>query len=517
MPLLVDSEQADEIVAEAIVNARVRKQIALRVAEEDDLGYDPKELQDDLKGYGEYVHGYKPARHHQYWCDILERLENGTLGKRKVLFLAPPNTAKSIWMTVIFGSWYLGKHPSHSVLFFTSSDDMAQDFHTVHKTTFSENPRFDRVFPDPKTRPHMKRGWSGHRLFLRGRPASEKDPTIRSVGWNTSVIGGRANGIIMDDPLTQEDSQSQLQMGKHIRYYTQTVQPRLQPDGWVVAVMTRWSEFDLGDYLKRQAAEENDWLIVELPMEAYPNDGVHPPDPLGREPGELLWPERLTPAWVAATKKALMVADYNVVYQLDPTMAGGEIFAGEHFWRDLPPNFWTDILKECLIVQGWDTAFSSQSYADFTVCVTLAVDKHMNTYLLHVFRERLAESEIEKAIVRMAVAYRPIVIGIELPAFRQQNVRDMIRNVLVRKMLNIQPVPWSVDKVARAKLPARYAGDGKVFADKSAPWYRGFIGECMAFPKGRFDDQVDAWSVAAHVVSILSFVSYKVKQVVIGD
>ena len=43
-----------------------------------------------------------------------------------------------------------------------------------------------------------------------GHPAHVKEPAYRIAGWSASVLGASAHGIILDDALTQEESESAL-------------------------------------------------------------------------------------------------------------------------------------------------------------------------------------------------------------------------------------------------------------------------------------------------------------------
>ena len=62
--------------------------------------------------------------------------------------------------------------------------------------------------------------------------------------------------------------------------------------------MTRWHEDDLGGRLLAEMdAGGRRWEVLKLPMEAEQHD------PLGRAPGELLWPEWFRPDQVAEAKR----------------------------------------------------------------------------------------------------------------------------------------------------------------------------------------------------------------------
>src|SRR4051794_24693651 len=69
--------------------------------------------------------GYEPAVHHR--LIILEIEAFLADPSMDVLLLhAPPGSAKSTYISVLFISWYLANHPKNNVLFATHSIEFAQ-------------------------------------------------------------------------------------------------------------------------------------------------------------------------------------------------------------------------------------------------------------------------------------------------------------------------------------------------------------------------------------------------------
>ena len=58
--------------------------------------------------------GIVPARHHRYLIDKLEAVERGEI-KRLMVFM-PPGSAKSTYASILFPSWYIGRHPDRSII-----------------------------------------------------------------------------------------------------------------------------------------------------------------------------------------------------------------------------------------------------------------------------------------------------------------------------------------------------------------------------------------------------------------
>ena len=88
-------------------------------------------------------------------------------------------------------------------------------------------------------------------------------------------------------------------------WYISDFVPRLKPGASQVLIMTRWHQDDLAGRLLER--EEGDWRVIELPMEARPND------PLGRQTGERLWAEHFTAEMVEIAKRDPRA--WNALYQ----------------------------------------------------------------------------------------------------------------------------------------------------------------------------------------------------------
>lgn len=437
---------------------------------------------DYLDIYGWWAHGYKPARHHQEWIERITAVVEGRSEKRRLLVIAPPGFAKSTWLSLIFPPWYIGNHPDHSLLFFTSSDVNANQYGGTVKATLEANERHAAVFPTSAARPDPSRGWSSDGLYLNGTPAMSKDPAYRSVGYGAAVVGARAHGIILDDPLTQDQARSAVEQDRAKRYHDMTVDSRLHPDGWEVAIMTRWHELDLPSYLMKNPS----WDVLHMPALGYWGEGTS------------LWPERFSADWLVSKRREIGGPYFACLYQGDPSSMGGQIFKSSDWFRPLPAAF--DRNKLSRVVQFWDLAYSGKDSADYTAAVTIGTDREGNLYILNVWRGHADDASHVTLMAEKIAQQRPGLIGIEEAAYRQAATTDLI-NRLYRARVNVpvQAVRVTTDKVFRAQLPAGRAQAGMVYADTSAPWWPEFLSECLAFPLGAHDDQVDSFSGATQL------------------
>lgn len=464
-----------------------------------------------LDCYGAFVHQLKPAAHHKQWCErITEVVDPPPLRegearsrKRKLLIIAPPGHAKSTWVSQITPTWYLGRHPDHHVLFVTSADHMARRFSGTVKLTLESNERHALAFPDPTCRPNFDRGWSSMGLYLQGCPDTDKDPTYVAAGYNASVIGARAHGLILDDLLTQEQSTSEVEQAKAKDYADMTLDLRLDPNiGWALAVMTRWNESDLASHL--MASEE--WDVVNMPALTGGDTG-YPVYPWG----EALWPQRFSKEWLLAKRTSMNggPAMFECAFQGDPTSMGGNIFTGT--FAPLPvgfespgPNGEKSRAARLTRVQFWDLNFSSRETADFTAGVTLAIDpKEDRLFVLNVHRDQMDERLHEEFLFQAVRADKPALVGIWKGVNKAATVSTLVSG-LRRRLIGTHacaflPVDETKDKITRARLPAGYLAGGRLHVRKDAPWFAAFEAELRGFPNRAHDDQVDALSGAVQL------------------
>ena len=86
---------------------------------------------------------------------------------------------------------------------------------------------------------------------------------------------------------------------------------------------------------------------------------------------------------------------------------------------------------------------------------------------------------------------------IEDKASGQSIIQDL------RRESGMAVVPYKVqsDKVSRVNSITPMIQGGRVYLPQTADWLDTFVDECVSFPSGRHDDQVDAMSMAVDILS----------------
>jgi hypothetical protein len=99
-------------------------------------------------------------------------------------------------------------------------------------------------------------------------------------------------------------------------WFQTTLRTRLEPAAKILVVATRWSETDLTGKI---GESDEPWTHLRLPAIAEPDD------PLGRDEGDPLWPNRYDTDSSQQTETALSPTHWSALYQGRPTPLDGDI------------------------------------------------------------------------------------------------------------------------------------------------------------------------------------------------
>src|SRR5579872_3080595 len=78
-----------------------------------------------------------PAAHHLLLLDRLEAVERGEI--TRLLVLMPPGAAKSTYVSTLFPSWYLARHPDHAIVAASHTAELAERFGRRVRNIVSEH------------------------------------------------------------------------------------------------------------------------------------------------------------------------------------------------------------------------------------------------------------------------------------------------------------------------------------------------------------------------------------------
>lgn len=320
-----------------------------------------------------------------------------------------------------------------------------------------------------------------------------------AVGIDGNVTGRRADLLIIDDPVKNpHDVATESSRNSLWDFYTKTLLTRLRPGGRIVIVMTRWHEDDLGGRVLAAAEDSGEtWDVVRLPaicdtglldIDGQPN----PPDPLGRGPGEALWPEWEDVAALTRKRSTIGESAWSALFQQTPRPPLGTLFDVTKI------NIVDNASVAPRMVRSWDLAATQQvggNDPDWTVGV-LAGMRDDGTFVIYdVRRVRGTPAVVEQTILEVAQEDGP-GIPIRLPEDPGQAGKG--QSMYLARILtgfNFSFERETGSKIHRATAFASQVEAGNVSIVR-AGWNMAFLSELRDFPGGRKDDQVDAAAAA---------------------
>ena len=456
----------------------------------------------DYSFYVEYTHRglYLPARHTDYVCERLQKVEQGEI-KRLMIFM-PPRHSKSMTVSETFPSYFIGKKPKRRVIEVSYADSLAKKFGRANRRKVEEYGAelFGILVASDNA---TMTNWG-----IEGCPGG-----MISAGIGGPITGEGADLLLIDDPIKNRmEAESETYREMVWNEWQNTLLTRLHPGAAVIIILTRWHEDDLAGRLLAQ--EQGKWEVISLPAEAEEND------PLGREPGEPLWPQRgYDKAWLEETKKDVGSRTWNSLYQQQPRPQEGAILK-RHWWK-----FWCypgqeDKLQPVILkkpdsegggfitvkpvplpsrfdqlAQSWDMAFKDtkdSAYVAGQVWSKYKSDK----FLLDQLRDKMDFVVTVQALETLTKKW---------PEAKAKWVEDKANGPAViaslkRKITGLIPVQPEGSKEARAHAVSPECESGNVFLPhpQIAPWVWDFIEECAAFPNGKYADQVDTMTQAVN-------------------
>ncbi len=481
-------------------------------------------------------------RHQLYLYEHLQRVTAGEC-KRLMIFM-PPRHGKSELVTVRYAAWRLKQRPSTRVIISSYNQRLADNFsrkvRRVLIDSVSDPPEVSggsySASIDP---PDVSGGLAGsarpeatpsavmHRgpqqaprctcganppvttggtdnpfPFIRQRPlnrVSEWETTegggLKAVGVGAGVTGFGADLIIVDDPVKgREEAASEICREKLWNWFNDDLSTRLEPGGAIILIQTRWHEDDLaGRLLREQRPGGEQWTVVSLPALSEPPVVTGGPcsdtDPLGRTPGEALWPERFPAEHFEHLRESRGEFYFASLYQQRPVPAEGGVFKRAWF-----ANIVDQAPRGLKWKRGYDLAVSTKRTADYTATFRVAFDAEGYLYIDGGCRRRIDFLSQKRLIAGYIRSESNTEHGIETALHGRAFMQELAADARLHGR-RFRGVDARGDKLERAGTWLTAAAEGRIRLVRGH-WNRDFIDEVCSFPHGKHDDQIDAVSIA---------------------
>lgn len=388
-----------------------------------------------------------------------------------VLIEAPPRHGKSELVSKYLPAWYLGMWPDRRVMLAAYEATFARSWGRKARQVFEEHsaPIFGRRLSEST--------------------AADDWSTTDGGGMTTAGVGGPmtgrgANLLIIDDPVKNaEDALSATIRENQWDWWQSTASTRLEPGGVVIGIMTRWHEDDLFGRLIKSGQPVRRLTLPAIAEHA---------DPLGRQPGEALWPERYPVEALDAIKAGRSRYWWQAMFQQRPGKWGDSrwgMYLGERIWAAR----WPEVF-EASIVAVDPSLGADDRKGDYSAIVFMG----LSAGLLWVDADiaRRPASQICADAVQMVLRHKADGITLEANGFQQMLSVPMQEAAMkARAVIPLTLLTNSVRKDMRInRLEPLLAAGQFVFRD--SPGSRILVDQLGEFPRGDHDDGPDAMEMA---------------------
>lgn len=463
--------------------------------------------------YTDYVsHRVLPA-HGRFLAEKLDALMAGEFNN--LMIAMPPGHLKS-FLTQHFISRFMATYSGEPVIHASHTQKLVARWGGRIRGVYN-SPEHQRLYPGDRVSSDVRASdeWE-----------TERGSSYIAAGVDTAIQGRRARLAVIDDPLrNMQDAESESARETLWQWYGGDLGTRLLPEAKRILIQTRFHLDDLAGRILQGMRDGHGepWELCILPAIAGEKD------PLGREPGEALWPEEYSLEWLLRKQKQPEMTRrvWSSLYQQSPTVDSGGIIDRSWFklWRSIEPP------KIKFVLQSWDTALTANKESAYSACTTWGVfdepiareekgivleqrEDIPAVILLSAFRKRMEWPELRRMAQRLATDYRddgsipirpdgkhrPDTVLVEAKANSRAMLLDLMHAGV--SVMGFNPDKYG-DKVARVRLITDLIENGRVYLPGEPPgftrprrWAEEFQDQCAAFPADASRDYVDTMTQA---------------------
>ena len=464
-----------------------------------------------------YAHGW----HIDFICAHLEAITDGDLNDdgtyyNRLLVNVPPGTMKSLLIGVFWPAWEWGPRNKPNMRYVCASHSL--------ELAIRDSLRMRRLVTDEWYQGH----W-GDRVTITGDQNAKAKFETTATGSRQAcafagITGYRGDRVIIDDPLSVDDANSDAKREGVVTLFKEAVTSRLNnPDeSALVVVMQRLHELDVSGVILEAGGMGYDHIM--LPMRFDPARAcvtrLGYADPREID-GELLFPDRFPEHVVDRDEAAMGPYATAGQYAQSPEPRGGGIIK-DAWWKLWDKGEYPPIE---FIVASLDTAYTTKAENDpsaltiwgvFSASGEQASTRMVDRYGRTIDGASATQSEALGATAKVMLMYAwqdhldigDLVVKVEEICTRMKvdlllienkaaghSVAQELRRVFNHAHFGMQMYdPKTLDKVARLYSIQHIFSEGMVYAPNK-DWAEMVIRQTSSFPRGAHDDLVDTVSM----------------------
>ena len=398
---------------------------------------------------------------------------------RRVMLMMPPGSAKSTYASVVFPTWVMGQEKAFETILTGWGDPICRR-HGKRARQICSSPQYRALFNqevDPNTR--AAEDWQLLNFS-----------SYKSSGIQAGISGFRTHGLIWDDMIKgRQDADSPTVRNTVWNEYVDSARSRKTPMAWEVGVGTRWHEDEhMGRILPEgytgksgfiECRDGNIWLVLCFAAECERLD-----DPLGRQPGEMIWPEWFDEEYWQDKRRN--PRSWASLYQQRPAPEEGLLFKRENFkyYDELPEG--DDFIS-------YDPGVSD--IGDPTAMHRWRVDNESRLYLIERYYASVGMDVWIEKLIHMVNVSQNLQEAVSEAGVIRKAAEPFITRAM-RKTKTFFTQSWvnrSANKKAMAAAAVAMVNSGQVFMPRNSDG-EDFISACLRFPSSKDDHDVDSFA-----------------------
>lgn len=388
------------------------------------------------------------------------------------LFLLPRDHLKSSIITKAGAVLRMLQNPNIRILIANNTWDNARKFLRSIQAHLVRGQILPNLFG-----PFTGGLWNQDEIVIKQRTMILDAPTIATTGLEKEQTSQHYDLIIADDLVSRENVQTPEQRAK-VKDYINSLFALLEPNGEIWVVGTRWSQDDAyGDLI-----EEGIWDVLK--RSCYSDDSRSAP----------LFPEKFSLEKLQALRNKLGPTLFSCWYLNDPVSSEAADFKNEwiKYYEPGTPH-------PASLYMAVDPAHSLSRDADYSAFVVAGMFASRKIRVVDYVRKRVVPSDLVDIIFTLVKKWGLRRIGIETFAFQKTLKYEIERkqretgcffgiDELGRRNSGGRPEPF-LSKEARIRSMQPLFEQGLIELRHDM---QDFVDELLAFPRGKYDDCIDA-------------------------
>jgi hypothetical protein len=180
--------------------------------------------------------------------------------QKRIAIVSPPEHGKTVNLSIGLPLFEMGRNNSIRMVAVHRTAGQATKVMNSIKEYIARDPHYQGVFPHVRRPPTVRdrvSAWQSDRMIIE-RPTISKDYTLQCVGVGGQVDGARFDLVILDDPLSYENTRTEGQREQLWAWCATTLFNRVVDGGRIVMLNNTWHPQDL----THRVEESESWKVL---------------------------------------------------------------------------------------------------------------------------------------------------------------------------------------------------------------------------------------------------------------